>query len=216
MSTTEAKRTHKAEDVRRREILETAARLFAANGYRATEVQAIADEVNVGKGTVYRLFPTKEALFLAAVEHVMVRLTESIEQTVTPHEGDPLKQITVSTRAYLEFFDRHPDFAELFIQERAEFRERAKPVYFTYRKAHLEKWREVWRSAMRQGVIRAMPVDTALNFMSDLLFGVVMTNRIDPRGITLSGQVDGILGIVLQGIRPQTVRQGESSDERIE
>ena len=45
---------------RTEEILAAAARLFARLGYTDTDTQALADELQVGKGTLYRYFPSKE------------------------------------------------------------------------------------------------------------------------------------------------------------
>lgn len=55
-------------------ILKVAAGLFARHGYTATDVQWIADALRISKGTVYRYFPSKEKLFLAAVERGIHRL----------------------------------------------------------------------------------------------------------------------------------------------
>jgi TetR/AcrR family fatty acid metabolism transcriptional regulator len=51
---------------RRARILETAARIFARRGFRATRVDEIAREAGVAEGTVYHLFASKARL-LAAV-----------------------------------------------------------------------------------------------------------------------------------------------------
>jgi AcrR family transcriptional regulator len=48
---------------RRQEILDAAARLFAKHGYSQTDTQVIADELQVGKGTIYRYFPSKGRSF---------------------------------------------------------------------------------------------------------------------------------------------------------
>ena len=42
------------------EILDTAATIFAQHGYHDTEMQLIADALEVGKGTIYRYFPSKQ------------------------------------------------------------------------------------------------------------------------------------------------------------
>ena len=47
---------------RREEILETAARLFAERGFPGTDLQVGADVLGIGKGTLYRYFPSKSAL----------------------------------------------------------------------------------------------------------------------------------------------------------
>src|SRR6266571_502765 len=74
---------------RQEEILEAAARLFAEHGYADTDTQLLADELGVGKGTLYRYFPSKQDLFLAAVDRVMHRMTDQIETTIRDI-ADPL------------------------------------------------------------------------------------------------------------------------------
>ena len=46
-------------------LFETAARLFYQRGYRATGVDTIAAESGIGKMTLYRHFPSKDALIAA-------------------------------------------------------------------------------------------------------------------------------------------------------
>src|SRR3954462_695441 len=76
-------------DRRREEILEKATAVFAKHGYPNTDVQFIADPLRISKGTVYRYFPSKEQLFLAAVERGVRRL-DQIMHDVIGREGDPL------------------------------------------------------------------------------------------------------------------------------
>ena len=68
---------------RKAQILDTAAKVFAGVGFAATDVQAIADRIGVGKGTVYRYFATKEVLFLAAVERGLAELTAEMGIGIT-------------------------------------------------------------------------------------------------------------------------------------
>ncbi|MFM7349678.1 MAG: TetR/AcrR family transcriptional regulator [Erythrobacter sp.] len=58
-------------------VLDTAMRLFAARGYEATSIAAIAGEARVGKHTIYRRFPDKAALFRACVERSMLYIVEA-------------------------------------------------------------------------------------------------------------------------------------------
>src|SRR5947199_8789919 len=104
-------------DNRTQQILDAAARLFAQHGYADTDTQLLADELGVGKGTLYRYFPSKQDLFLAAADRVMRRLRECIDAAIAGVE-DPLDQVAAAIRAYLAFFADNPDFVELLIQER--------------------------------------------------------------------------------------------------
>ena len=67
---------------RREEILDAAAKLFARHGYPETDTQVLADLLGVGKGTIYRYFPSKHALFLAAADRVMRRLREVVDGAI--------------------------------------------------------------------------------------------------------------------------------------
>src|SRR5215472_4838694 len=63
---------------RREEILETATQLFAEQGFSDAVTSALADRLGVGKGTIYRHFPSKRELFLAAADRVMTKMQEQI------------------------------------------------------------------------------------------------------------------------------------------
>src|SRR5262245_1052860 len=116
------------------EILDAAVKLFAKHGYSRADTQVLADDIGVGKGTLYRYFPSKKRLFLAAVDRVMRRLRAAIDASIAG-VADPLEQISQAVRAYLTFVAENPDFVELLIQERAHFKDRPKPTYFEHREA---------------------------------------------------------------------------------
>src|SRR6202451_536244 len=122
-------------------ILAEAATLFAKHGFTATDVQWIADALKISKGTVYRYFPTKEKLFLSAVERGIGRLEEHIE-AARRGMTDKIEEIRAGVVAYLQFFKKNPELVELFIQERAEFRTRHRPLYFQHRDLRRGPWRQ--------------------------------------------------------------------------
>src|SRR3954469_239424 len=92
---------------RREQILAEATAVFAEHGYPNTDVQFIADPLGVSKGTVYRYFPTKERLFLAAVERGVRRLDEVMSEVIRG-DVDPLESFAAGIGAYLEFFEATP------------------------------------------------------------------------------------------------------------
>ena len=49
---------------RRSEIILAASRVFDANGYAATTMDAVASEAKVAKGSLYNYFPSKHSLFV--------------------------------------------------------------------------------------------------------------------------------------------------------
>src|SRR5262245_30552324 len=103
---------------KREAILDAAAPVFARQGFRNTEIQSVADAIDVAKGTLYLYFDSKEELFLAAVDRGMRRLVEAVD-AATEDIHDPLDKITVGIRTYLKFFTDYPEYVELILQERA-------------------------------------------------------------------------------------------------
>ena len=173
------RRTRKPAEERRADILRAAAKVFAQHGYRATDVQFIADEAGVGKGTIYRFFPTKESLFLATLNDVMERLTEEVEAVVEAVE-DPWAAICQVSRTYFSFFDRHPEAVELFIHERSEFRDRSMPVYFTHGERRRERWLELFRGLGLTEDTYPTP-EIAIDLYGDMAFGAIFVNPLLPR-----------------------------------
>ena len=186
------------------EILDVAARLFAARGYPSTDLQVVADELGVGKGTIYRYFPTKRNLFLATVDRGMQRLTAYIAAAMM--SPDALEQMEQGIRAYLAFFKANPEFAELLIQERAEFRDRSKPTYFDYRDANVEKFEGLVRGLVAAGRLRDLPLETTCGVIGDLLYGTMFTDYFSGRDRSLDEQVGQIVNVVLVGLLSEAER----------
>jgi len=61
---------------RREEILAIATRQFAEGGYRGTSTEAIAREAGISQPYLFRLFRTKQELFLAVHDHAKAHLLE--------------------------------------------------------------------------------------------------------------------------------------------
>lgn len=184
---------------RREEILAAATDDFASRGYAGTDLQVVADRLNVGKGTVYRYFPTKETLFLAAADRGMRLLTQRTNAAAAKAR-DPLDKIVRATRVYLRFFDEHPEFVELFVQERAQFRDRSRPTYFAYRDANLGPWRALLSSLIATGHLRRMPVSRITDVFNAALYGAIFTNYFEGRRRRPDRQAREILDVLLGGI----------------
>jgi AcrR family transcriptional regulator len=189
------------------EILETAAKLFAQHGYSETDTQLLADQLGVGKGTLYRYFPSKRDLFLAAADRVMVKLREHVDAGIVGI-ADPLEQIAAAIRAYLVFFAEQPGFVELLIQERAQFKDRKKPTYFEHRERNIERWRDMYRQLIACGRIRPMPVERITNVIGNLVYGTMFTNYFTGPNKPFEEQAREILDIVFHGILTDAERKG--------
>ncbi|MFJ3103483.1 TetR/AcrR family transcriptional regulator [Streptomyces sp. NPDC086835] len=83
----ERRRQLSTADERRETVLRTAIGAFAARGYFGTTTTEVAKAAGISQAYVYRLFPNKEALFVAVVEHCFVRVRESLEAGAAAAKG---------------------------------------------------------------------------------------------------------------------------------
>ncbi|MBN9518584.1 TetR/AcrR family transcriptional regulator [bacterium] len=193
---------------RKGQILDTAAKVFAGFGFAGTQVQVIADRLGVGNGTVYRYFPTKEALFLAAVSRGLEELTAEMDAILDTPDPDPVAQIRRAIRAYLGFFHRRPEMAELFIQERAAFPHHHRPLYFAQKDGDEQdcKHSRFWEQLVSTGVLREMPPERFFGVVGDLLYGTILTNLLSGRPTDPDAQADDILDVILTGLLTDRAR----------
>jgi AcrR family transcriptional regulator len=68
---------------RRRELVETAIRLFSEGSYRGTTTAEIAHAAGVSEPILYRHFASKRDLYLAALDHVWEQAREAWEEVLT-------------------------------------------------------------------------------------------------------------------------------------
>lgn len=190
---------------RREEILVAATRLWADKGYPNTDLESVAAELKIAKGTLYRYFSSKEEMFHAAVDRAMQLLQQWIAEAATPVE-EPLLRIRTAVSAFLTFFDDHPELLELIIQERAEFRNRKEPTFVQYRARNIGVWQKLIEDLMDSGRVRRMPVARVTNVISCSLYGALFThyyNRQQP----LASAADEIIDITFHGFLTHDDRQ---------
>ncbi|WP_439678372.1 TetR/AcrR family transcriptional regulator [Embleya sp. MST-111070] len=77
---TEQRRTLSTAEERRGTVLRTAIGAFAARGYFGTTTAEVGKAAGISQAYVFRLFPNKESLFAAVVEHCFARIRESLER----------------------------------------------------------------------------------------------------------------------------------------
>ncbi len=184
---------------RKEEILRTATELFAEHGFSDAITQALADRLQVGKGTIYRHFPSKRDLFLAAADRVMRKLQEEIQASIAGVE-DGLEQVARGITAFLSFFSAHPEYVELLIQERAQFRDRKRPTYFEHRQVNVQRWRKLYQGLIDDGRIREIPVERITDVIGNLIYGTMFTNYFAGQAKPVEQQAMDILDVVFRGI----------------
>ena len=94
-------RVTKEPEERRQEILDTAMKLFYEKGYEKTSMTDIACALHIAQGLCYRYFPSKEALFDAAIDQYAQAQVDRMA-VILEKKGLALTQLIEEMPTFLE------------------------------------------------------------------------------------------------------------------
>lgn len=101
---------------KRRDILDAAVRVFAREGFHPARISDIAAEANVGHGTVYLHFKSKEMLLLAIYDELMGEAFDDARRAAETG-ADPVEKLRRFVVAQSDLVQKHRELAELVLLE---------------------------------------------------------------------------------------------------
>ncbi len=194
---------------KRQAILEQAIQTYAECGFRGTDVQVIADRAGVGKGTVYRYFHNKEDLFWAATFEVLLCLERHLFGAMEGVEGACAKIRAVAV-AYAEFFESNPQYLEMFVQDRAEFRGTGPESHREYHQKLIRRFEGILQQGVEAGELRPVDTHQTTHALGSLLYGIVVIGC-HLTSVSAVQMAEHSIGLFLQGIRANVPLDAESS-----
>jgi AcrR family transcriptional regulator len=153
---------------KRAQILEAASRVFARRVYHLVSMEEVARVARVGKGTLYRYFPSKEDLYLAILDEAFGLLIDRLEAERAAAVPPPTT-LRRMIEAIVETFAHHLPFFRLVHRGEGRLFLRKKQV-IQARRAHIARLlAEVLDRGAESGVFRK--VDRVLG--PSMLIGMV-------------------------------------------
>src|SRR6202167_3308667 len=96
-------------------IFDAALELFARYGLHGTTVDQIAEAADVSKTNLFYYFPTKEDVYVAALQNLLM---EWLAPMLALHvQGEPIKELSDYIRRKMEFSRKYPEASRLFCIE---------------------------------------------------------------------------------------------------
>jgi AcrR family transcriptional regulator len=111
------KRITKGPEERRRELIDTAERLFMEKGYEHTAISDIVKELNVAQGTLYYYFSSKEDILEAVVEKSIADLEQSVNRLIQDGNADEVAKLNEAINEILRFVSQRNDFIDFLHQD---------------------------------------------------------------------------------------------------
>src|SRR5437764_2818016 len=91
---------------RRRQLMDVALTVFAANGFHRTSMEEVADAAGVTKPVLYQHFASKRELYLELLDDVGGQLMVEIAKAVAA-AARPRQQVEAGFAAYFRFVANH-------------------------------------------------------------------------------------------------------------
>lgn len=205
-----AKRSAKWQ-LRRQEIIDTSARVFARTGFHGTSTADLCAANGIGKGALYYYIGSKEELLVAIHDRVMDEVIAAADR-VAAEDGTPPEQLAAHGAALLEIIHRYPDHVWVFLHEfpaltgayAEEFRKR--------RRQYEDRIRAVFRAGSESGDFRGIDPKMAatawLGMHNYTYLWLRGTSKADVRQLAADYADIFVSGVRKQQPPGQAVRQG--------
>ncbi|MFD8568350.1 TetR/AcrR family transcriptional regulator [Streptomyces sp. NPDC057694] len=133
---------------RRRELLDTAAEVFAAQGYNATTVRKIADHAGMLAGSLYYHFDSKESMLEEILRSFLDELWAGYD-SVLEAELEPRETLEALVTESFREIDRHRAAVAIFQKEAKHL---AVQERFEFLAASQRKFEKAWLTTLERGV----------------------------------------------------------------
>ena len=128
-------------------ILDAADRLLARYGYRKMTMEDLAQEVGIGKGTIYLHFPSKEEVVLSHVDRIVERLKGQLT-SIARREGPPAARLREMLLARVLF---RFDSVQHYTESLSDLLSALRPGLLTRRRRHFEEESRIIADVLREG-----------------------------------------------------------------
>ena len=151
----------------RDEILTAATEVFAARGYRATNLGDVAKRLGVTRQALYYHFPSKDDILFAVFLQFFDALDAAIEDAVAGGE-EPVDRLRAMLRAHVKVVAEQSLYSSVFVQEHRTLPEAFEKLVMERRRAYHRRFVSAYEDAARAGHLRS---DIDAGIAVSLMFG---------------------------------------------
>lgn len=105
-----------SKEARKKQIIEAALQVFIQKGYRAATTLEIAKTANISEVTLFRYFSSKQEIFQAGIEPILVESLES--DLLMEPQGLSVEGLSLILQHRIRFLSEHKDVVKLILNEK--------------------------------------------------------------------------------------------------
>lgn len=198
-------RNLRRKDERPGEIIDAALQEFAANGFAATRLDAVAERAGICKGTIYLYFESKQDLFKAVIINKMIPHIEGTMDSVQDHRGsceDLLRKLLhAGARRLID--SELVYISRLIIAEGSKFPELAEFYYREVIQRTDGYLREIIRRGIREGEFRGSALIEYTQLIQLPIISSIIWKDIfrEQRDLDVENLIDTYLDLLFNGLK---------------
>lgn len=199
-------RREREQQFRRESIIEAAQGLFEKKGFEQTTVDEIAAVAELGKGTIYSYFKSKEEIYIAILEKRLDFLEKKMREAVANPESatDALYSLY---DAFIEYHRERKGFIDtLFVQVDEQILYRLGGVVGGL-KSKASVWMEIVGSMIQWGIERGefcpIDVEKISKTIVGMILGLIVQFEMGQINEDLAGYRDAVFRLIFDGIKEE-------------
>ncbi len=165
---TNLNRYQRRKEKTKQDILAAARKVLAEKGYHNAKIIDIAAAADVGVGTFYLHYQTKDAVFLELIDETARLLKEEIEHARSTMES-AVEKLREANRAFFRFAQENRDLLKIVFGHGTTFNELLRQVYVMFVEDAADRISE----GMEQGEFRLLPAPVIANALVGMSAQVV-------------------------------------------
>lgn len=187
-------------ELRRRQILDAAVRLFYEAGFEGASLRDLSAQVGINKATIYHYFESKEDILFELVHRIGQELLEGVREAYRGG-GEPVQVLESMIRFQIGYVENHVEEIKVLVEEKKSLRADLQQTSLDTEAEILRLYKEAILRCQAAGAVRPLHATTAA-------FGILgqinwLYHWYKPEGpLSLRQLADAVVSLLFHGLLP--------------
>jgi AcrR family transcriptional regulator len=198
----------------REALFRAALDLFARKGFTETTVEDITEAADVGKGTFFNYFPSKDHILLAFGEMQLAKLESAVEEA--RHTGEPMPQFLRSLGIRMtQEPTRHPGIIRTLLQAYLSTTPVRAAMLDLQKRVHALHTEIVLIGQERGEIRKDLPASEIAHVFRQTIFGTLLIWSLNGDA-SLHARMESAFNVLWSGLAPRDVAVSQPETARVE
>lgn len=127
---------------KKKQIVQSAVKLFAANGFHLTSMQEIANQIGISKGALYLQFKSKEELIVAIITYYQDELLDRVNMIAQDKQLDPKEKLWKQVYVAYSLSQKNGAFIKMQVKEQLNQQSEEVRAFILKTRARMLGWKK--------------------------------------------------------------------------